>query len=325
MRSHTQPLVTVLTPVYNGEKYLTECIESVLAQTYANWEYYILNNRSTDRTLKIAESYAAKDARVRVVTTERFLPIMENHNTAFRLMSKDSKYCKMVHAPDWLFPECVEKMVDLAEAHPSVGIVGAYSLKDHTVICNGLPYPSPVTNGKELGRKTFLGGPSVFGTPTTVLFAADVVRSRPQFYNEASFHADSEACFDVLRDRDFGFVHQVLTYSRVFPENASRFDEVCLLFPEIETLFKYGRDYLSPEEFSRETGRLWDRYYTSLGSRVFRNRAKGFWQYHRTNLKRIGHSLRVERIAKAVIVKCFDIALNPLNTSLRITRKLVSF
>ena len=76
MRSHTQPLVTVLTPVYNGEKYLTECIESVLAQTYANWEYYILNNRRTDRTLKIAESYAAKDARVRVVTTERFLPIM---------------------------------------------------------------------------------------------------------------------------------------------------------------------------------------------------------------------------------------------------------
>ncbi len=325
MQTNPQPLVTVLTPVYNGAKYLAECIESVLAQTYSHWEYYILNNRSTDGTLEIAQSYAAKDARVRVVTTDRFLPIMENHNTAFRLMPKESKYCKMVHAPDWLFPDCVEKMVNLAEAHPSVGIVGAYSLRDHTVICNGLPYPSPVTNGKELGRTTFLGGSSVFGTPTTVLFAADVVRCRPQFYNEASFHADSEACFDVLRDRDFGFVHQVLTYSRVFPENASRFDEICLLFPEIETLLKYGRDYLTPEEFARETKRLWDRYYTSLGSRVFRNRAKGFWQYHRTNLRRIGHSLKIGRIAKAVVAKGFDIALNPLNTSLRITRKLGSF
>ncbi len=293
MKATAQPLVSVLTPVYNGEKYLAECIESVLAQTYWNWEYCILNNRSTDRTLEIADSYAAKDSRVRVITTQQFLPIMENHNTAFRLISSRSKYCKIVHAPDWLFPECVEKMVEVAEANPSVGIVGAYSLKDHTVICDGLRYPGTVTNGKELGRNTLLGGPNVFGTPTTVLFAADVVRSRPRFYNEASFHADAEACFDVLRDRDFGFVHQVLTYSRVFSENASRFDEICMFLPEIEILFKYGRDYLSTEEFSRENRRMWDRYYTFMGSKVFRKNKKEFWPYHRTTLKRLGFSLSV--------------------------------
>lgn len=322
MEHKTEPFVTVLTPVYNGEKYLAECIESVLAQTYSNWEYYVLNNRSTDRTLEIAESYAAKDARVRVVTTDRFLPIMENHNTAFRLMSRESKYCKMVHAPDWLFPECIKKMVELAEAHPNVGIVGAYSLKDHTVICNGLPYPSPVTNGKELGRRTLLGGPNPFGTPTTVLFAADVVRSRPEFYNEASFHADAEACFDVLRDRDFGFVHQVLTYSRVFPENASRFDEICMFLPEIEILFKYGRNYLSPEEFSRETKRMWGHYYTFLGTKVFRNRKREFWPYHQETLKRLGFSLSRGQIAKAVLVKILDLALNPLSTCIRVARKM---
>ncbi len=322
MHAIDQPLVTVLTPVYNGEKYLAECIDSVLAQTYRNWQYYILNNRSTDRTREIADSYAAKDSRIRVMTTQQFLPIMENHNTAFRLIPADSKYCKMVHAPDWLFPECVEKMVEVAEANPNVGIVGAYSLRDNAVICNGLSYPSTVSNGKELGRKTLLGGPNVFGTPTTVLFAADVVRSRPMFYNEASFHADSEACFDVLRDRDFGFVHQVLTYSRVFPENASRFDEICMFLPEIETLFKYGRDYLSPDEFNRETRKMWDRYYTFMGSKVFRNRAKGFWSYHRTTLKRLGFSMSIPRIMRAVLAKALDIGLNPLNTTVRIARRV---
>ena len=55
MKLPKEPLVSVVTPVYNGEKYLEECIESVLNQTYKNWEYIILNNCSTDRTLEIAE------------------------------------------------------------------------------------------------------------------------------------------------------------------------------------------------------------------------------------------------------------------------------
>ena len=48
------PLVSVLTPVYNGEDYLAECIESILAQTYRNFEYTIVNNCSKDRSLEIA-------------------------------------------------------------------------------------------------------------------------------------------------------------------------------------------------------------------------------------------------------------------------------
>src|SRR5690242_20501129 len=55
-----KPFVSVLTPVYNGEAYLAECIESVLAQTYPNFEYIIVNNCSKDRTLEIAQSYAKK-------------------------------------------------------------------------------------------------------------------------------------------------------------------------------------------------------------------------------------------------------------------------
>ena len=63
-----QPLVSILTPVYNGERYLRDCIDSVLAQDYQNWEYHIVNNCSTDGTLQLAESYAAKEPRIRVLT-----------------------------------------------------------------------------------------------------------------------------------------------------------------------------------------------------------------------------------------------------------------
>src|SRR5713101_6628853 len=93
-----QPLVSVVTPVYNGEKYLAECIESILAQTYQNWEYIIVNNCSTDGSPAIAQAYAKKDARIRIHNNHEFVGMIQNHNIAFRQIALESKYCKMVHA-----------------------------------------------------------------------------------------------------------------------------------------------------------------------------------------------------------------------------------
>src|SRR5439155_14855095 len=105
MSIHSQPLVSVVTPVYNGEKYLSECIESVLAQTYQNWEYIIVNNCSTDNSLEIAQGYAKKDPRIGIHNNPEFVGVIQNHNIAFRQVASASKYCKVVHADDWLFPE----------------------------------------------------------------------------------------------------------------------------------------------------------------------------------------------------------------------------
>src|SRR5215510_13202262 len=105
------PRVSIVTPVYNNAEYLAECIESVLAQTYPNWDYTIVNNCSTDGTLTMAQAYAARDARIRVVTNERFVPVIQNYNNAVRQTSAESAYCKILAADDWLFPECLQRMV----------------------------------------------------------------------------------------------------------------------------------------------------------------------------------------------------------------------
>ena len=70
MSTLTGPLVSVVTPVYNGAEFLVEFIESVLRQTYEDWEYVIVDNRSTDRTLEIAQSFEARDPRIRVVAAD---------------------------------------------------------------------------------------------------------------------------------------------------------------------------------------------------------------------------------------------------------------
>ena len=122
MSTSKQPLVSVVTPVYNGATDLAQCIESVLAQTYPHWEYIIVNNHSTDGTLEIAERFARMDERIHVYSNDALLDIIANHNRAYGLISPVSAYCKVVSADDWLFPECLARMVGLAEASPSVGM-----------------------------------------------------------------------------------------------------------------------------------------------------------------------------------------------------------
>ena len=120
---------------------MPECIQSVLAQTYQNWNYTIVDNCSTDGSAEIALGYAAKDSRIRVHRNEHFLPVIANHNSALRQISPQSKYCKIVLGDDWIFPNCLEQMVAVAEANPAIGIIGAYALEGERVAWTGLPFP----------------------------------------------------------------------------------------------------------------------------------------------------------------------------------------
>jgi glycosyltransferase involved in cell wall biosynthesis len=327
MKPEAQPLVSVLTPVYNGQKYLAECIESILAQTYQNWEYVIVNNCSTDHTPEIAQTYADRDKRIHIHSNSEFVSCDQNGNIALRQISSNSKYCKVVHADDWIYPECIMKMVELAEAHPKVAIVGAYGLSRANVQWVGLDERRSIFSGQEIFRAKVYGRRYLCGTPTSMLIRSDEVRKRPTFYNEANMHCDMESCFDVLRERDFGFVHQVLTYVRVRDNEetetgfSKRFNTFIL--GDLEILTKYGRVYLNQGEYDQQLKVWWKRYYRFLGSKVFRNKEKAFFEYHRKELGRLGYSMSTVEIAKAVLMELIELVFNPLMTSQRLFRKLL--
>jgi glycosyltransferase involved in cell wall biosynthesis len=314
LRLAQQPLVSVVTPVYNGASYLRECIESVLRQSYTHWDYTIVNNCSSDGTLDIAREYAAKDSRIRIHNNETFVRVIENYNIAYRQISPQSKYVKLVAADDWLFPECLERMVRLAEAHPSVAIVGAYRLEGTKVTADGLPYPSTVLPGRAVCRTWLMGGAYVFGAATTIMFRADIVRSRHAFYNESNLHADGEVCLELLEHRDFGFEHQVLTFTRVqegsltshsasFQTNMPR---------RLYDLLTYGPKYLTSDELQGKIAERFKEYYAYLGEQVYRRRGPEFWKFHRGKLAALGHPLSKIRLTGcAVNFILVDLLLHP--------------
>jgi len=299
----TQPLVSIVTPVYNGVEYLTECIESVLAQTYQNWEYTIVDNCSTDASAEIARRYAARDSRIRVHHNQSFLPVIANHNAALRQVSPASKYCKVVFADDWIFPECVEKMVALAEAHPSVGLVGAYALEGQHIICAGLPHTTTAVDGREICRRHLLEGLYLFGSANSVLYRSDLVLGRERFYDEANIHADTEACFAVLAASDFGFVHQVLTFTRVREqsETARSLDLHTDLAGTLRILKNHGTRYLSAGELDDLLEQHIAEYYRFLNRNVVARRGRRFWDYHRGQLIDMGIRFSRTRLALATL------------------------
>ena len=308
-KSDSGPFVSVLTPVFNAEKYLSECIESVLGQTYNNYEYIIVNNGSTDRTLEIAEGYAQRDSRIRVYDNEKFITGIQNHNRAISKMSRESKYCKFAQADDWLFPECIAHMVKLAEENPTVGLVSSYILRNNKVACDGLPVQTNIFSGRAICQLALRKEVLPFGTPTSVLIRSDVIRQYPRFFNETHIHADREACYEVLQHHDFGFVHQILSFTRLHDDTqtvriARKHNTEYLEY--LGMLKKYGPVFLQPEEYWRLQKKETKGYYRNLASYLFRRKDKKILKYHRTRLKELGFSFRYTRLAAVAAIMLLD-------------------
>lgn len=116
--SNNYPRVSVGLPVYNGELYLREAIDSILAQTFEDFELIISDNASTDSTQKICEEYATKDRRIRYFRNEKNLGAAYNFNRVFELAR--GEYFRWAACDDRCAPELLSKCVEVLDKDNSV-------------------------------------------------------------------------------------------------------------------------------------------------------------------------------------------------------------
>lgn len=320
----SQPLVSVVTPFHNTAQYLADCIESVLAQSYSRFEYILADNCSTDGSGEIAESYACRDPRIRVVRWSQLLSQVQNYNKALTEISPASKYCKLVQADDLIFPECLELMVKAFEQSESIGLVSAYDLKGNTVRGSGLPYPTTVLAGKELARLNLRTGLFLFGSPTTVMYRSSLVRDHQPFYAESLLHEDTEKCMQILEHWDFGFVHQVLSFLRVDNTNQSISAGFRAFQPDALDRYiivqRYAHVFLEADEAATLRKESKRAYYRLLADQALRLRKPPFWRYHKQGLKTLGERLDRFYLALQVGRELLALAANPGTTMGRALR-----
>lgn len=116
--NNEKPRVTIGMPVFNGENYLAEALDCLLAQTYTEFELIISDNASTDRTFEICQTYAAKDSRIRYYRNEQNLGAARNHNIVFN--RSNSEYFKWSAHDDLCAPEFLQRCVTVLDQDASV-------------------------------------------------------------------------------------------------------------------------------------------------------------------------------------------------------------
>lgn len=117
--SVVRPEVSVCIPAFRAEPFLRSSIESVLAQTYADWELVVVDNASPDRTGELARSY--DDPRIVVHTNPATVPLADNWNRAVSLCR--GRLVKLLPADDQIRPDCLELQVKMMDAHPGTALV----------------------------------------------------------------------------------------------------------------------------------------------------------------------------------------------------------
>jgi glycosyltransferase involved in cell wall biosynthesis len=122
-----RPRVSLGLPVFNGEKYLAETLDAILAQTYRNFELIISDNASTDGTEAICRAYSANDGRIHYHRNETNLGLSKNYGRVFELSS--GEYFKWVTYDDLLAPEYLDSCVEVLDSDPSVVVVHSKSYR----------------------------------------------------------------------------------------------------------------------------------------------------------------------------------------------------
>ena len=209
-------------------------------------------------------------------------------------------------------------MVAIAEEHPSVTFVSAYRLEERDVKHDGLyPYSQNVLSGREVMRQALLGRAWVTGSATSLLLRSDLVRTPGDFYDSSVWHSDTDAAYRVMMNGDVGFVHQVLTFTRVHPGAlTSSFSRRVnsYLSHEGRMLVRYGSKILTPREYRVKMRKWLARYAWYLAQqrpKLSRRKEADFHEFHRKEIRYMIDEIGQDRETRIVLSLCARLLLNP--------------
>ena len=323
-----QPLLSVVTPCYNGEKYLRAAAESVLRQSYTNFEYIIVNNASTDKSGEIAEQIAASDPRVRVVHHTTLLPIMNNWNSAVQSISEQSAFVTLLCADDTLYPEFLERMYEAGSSSDRIGVVGCYRLEGENIAPQYTGLLPTHISGRDVCRANLRMDYRMFCCPSGMMFRSEVVRNKKPFFNEDYIHSDVRVCYELLKEYDFAFCQRVLAAFSHHEDSVSSQFVDRKGTNELERYMmtmEYGPSYFEPEELALLTKAIQRRYYRDMASRMFSRDRQEILAFHRERWDEVGHKfsnlLLIRELARAIVGGAIDLKRIIKRTPGRINRK----
>jgi len=240
------PLVSICIPVYNGEPYIFETINSAISQTYKNIEIIIFDDCSTDKSAEIIKKFA--DIRITYNLNDKNYGAFINFQKCVEACNGD--YIKLLNDDDLLRPNAIETQVNVLINNPDVSIcitaTNVINEFDKIIMKRQLYKKSLKINGKKLAKKSLLCGRNIYGEPSTVLFRKDKSRQVGDFSNELHISSDLDYWIRLSYVGDVYYINEFLSDWRISSTNdTSRlfFKKFKLLLADWDILLKRHSDF----------------------------------------------------------------------------------
>ena len=203
--------VSIIVPMYNAEKFIGKTIESVLAQTYQNWEMLIMNDVSTDNSLAIVSVYAKKDERIKIVNTEKNVGVVKGRNFLIDLAS--GKYIAFLDADDYWHNEKLEKQIKfMKEKNASISCTEYTRVKENEEKINDVIIKEEISYNDML-KNNYLGC-------LTVMYDAEKIGKR--YFKELEKNEDYVLWLEIVKNVNTIYgLKENLAYYRVLDNSRS--------------------------------------------------------------------------------------------------------
>jgi len=219
--------VSILIPVYNTQDFIAESIESILNQTYRDFELVIVDDCSTDNTYSICQRYASSDSRIKLFRNEKNLGMMRNWNYGISLCKGD--YWGKLDADDWWNPEMIEVCVKIFVQYPGVGMV---CTRHVNIDEKGRIIEESVSNPPDFARNQAFSFVPLVKSGVARMFSYDVARQgiglmRMEFFRKYGNYlmiqpADTEMYFRIGAHYRVYCIDKVLHRHRIWDASDTR-------------------------------------------------------------------------------------------------------
>lgn len=210
------PKISVVTSVYNCERFIAETIQSVINQTCTDWEYILIDDCSKDRSAEIIQSFADKDPRIRLIRNEQNQGQCRNLNHGIQLAK--GEYIARLDHDDLCYPGRFQKQLDYMEAHKETVLCGCrMDMWQDGVVSPSVSYPihTPEEIRFSLMFGVFVIAHSSFFIRKSAMTDNDI------WYRKYLYAEDYDMQVQLLRAGDVASLPETLVTYRVFPENCT--------------------------------------------------------------------------------------------------------
>jgi glycosyltransferase involved in cell wall biosynthesis len=265
--------ITIAIPAYNGEKYITECLESVLKQTYPLYDILVVDDQSTDRTVEIIKKFQKGLNNISLHINKKNLGLTGNWNRCIELSR--NKWIKFVFQDDILYPDCLKKMYDQLQKDKSEFCICGrdFVLEDdlsddlRDFYLNKVIKPETLFKAGYNSKENFVKSISdylfsnVLGEPTTFLFNKSLTEKYEKFSKHIPQLCDYEFAVRLASNTGFSFVPGSLVKFRVHGHSASQKNHnyQSIILEDIEPLLLLHK-YLFNEKYQVLKNRVDKKY-----------------------------------------------------------------